>query len=338
MWKIEEVTNKRTWEAFLLGSSVAFTPFFQSWNWGEVQSRIGNVVFRLGLFRKKKLTGICQIVEVRAKRGHYFHLRHGPVLEDFRRDFGPFIAYMKQKAKEQSAEFIRTSPLVRAEDLPVSYFANLGFRNAPIHNMDAENTLVLDLSKNDDELFSEMRKTTRYLVRKATSLPIDIKVTVEEGDFKKFLDLYEETSKRHSFTPHRNLREEFFIFTKDGQAKLFLATYKKKLLSGALIIFYGNQAVYHHGASSDTHKEIPASYLVQWEAIREAKRQGKKLYNFWGVVPENKPNHPWQGLTLFKTGFGGRRLDFIHAQDLPLSPWYFKTYLIESTTKLLKGY
>ncbi|GAI33015.1 unnamed protein product, partial [marine sediment metagenome] len=28
----------------------------------------------------------------------------------------------------------------------------------------------------------------------------------------------------------------------------------------------------------------PASYLLQWEAIKEAKNRGCKLYNFWGIA------------------------------------------------------
>lgn len=338
MVRVGQISSKKTWEHFVVSANLPFAPFFQSWNWGEVQRAIGNMVFRFGLFQRGKLVGICQVVEIRARRGAYFHLRHGPIIPNFKTHFNPFLTYCKAFAVSRNVDFIRTSPLFAEEELTVSFFRKLGFRNAPIYNMDAENTWVLDLQQNEEEILSGMRKTTRYLVKRAQTMPISIVSSTKRGDFKKFMQLYEETSRRHGFSPHRNIREEFMIFTKDNQAKVLLARYKRRLLAGALIVFYGNQAVYHHGASSDEHKDIPASYLLQWEAIKEAKRQKKKLYNFWGVVPSEKPNHPWQGLSLFKTGFGGSRLNFIHAQDLPLSLWYWKTYLIESTTKLLKGY
>ncbi len=331
--------NKNEWERFLLSQS--WQPFFQSWNWGEVQEKIGNSVFRFGVYdpsTSSGLVGICLAVLVKAKRGRYLHLRHGPLLTNFEKQFSPFLTEIKKQAKELGADFIRMSPLLQSDLFDITFLRKLGFRNAPIHNMDAENAWVLELDKSEEEILSGMRKTTRYLVKKGQTLPITITKSTDRRDFTHFLNLYETTSKRHSFIPHRGVAEEFEVFTRDKQALLFLARYKRKVLAGALIIFYGNQAIYHHGASSDEFREIPAAYFLQWEAIKEAKRQGKKFYNFWGVVPPEKTNHPWQGLTLFKTGFGGRRVNFIHAQDLPLTFGYWKTFAIETIWRMRRGY
>lgn len=336
MLNLDIVKNKGNWENFLL--TMFWQPFFQSWNWGEVQERIGNSVFRFGMYDKNKLRGICLAVLVEAKRGRYLHLRHSPLLSHFEKQFDPFLAEIKVRAKDLNADFIRMSPLLEQTSFDINFLRQRGFRNAPIHNMDAENAWVLDLDKSEEEILSGMRKTTRYLVKKALTLPIAITKSTDKRDFAHFLNLYETTSRRHSFIPHRGVVEEFEVFTRDKQALLFLARYKSQVLASAFIIFYGDQAVYHHGASSDEFRDIPAAYLLQWEAIKEAKRQGKKLYNFWGVVPPEKTNHPWQGLTLFKTGFGGRRVNFIHAQDLPLTIGYWKTFAIETAWRIKRGY
>lgn len=336
MLNIDIVEDKKEWEQFLL--SQPWQPFFQSWNWGEVQKRTGNTIFRFGLYDKKKFLGICLAVFISAKRGHYLHLRHGPILKNFALHFPIFVELLKEKTTSLKPDFIRMSPLLEQESFEQDLLRKFGFRKAPIHNMDAENAWVLNLDKSENELLLGMRKTTRYLVKKAQGLPIVVSTTSTNSDFEAFMKLYEVTSKRHKFVPHRGIREEFELFIKDNQAKLFIARYKKRILAGAFVIFYGNQAVYHHGASSDEYRDIPAAYLVQWEAIREAKRQGKKVYNFWGVVPPEKPHHPWQGLTLFKTGFGGRRVNFIHAQDLPLSLAYWKTFAIETAWRIKRGY
>ena len=97
-------------------------------------------------------------------------------------------------------------------------------------------------------------------------------------------------------------------------------------------------AIYHHAASDLSYKNIPANYLLLWEAILEAKRRGKTYFNLFGIAPENTKNHPWNGFTLFKTGFGGERVEYIHAMDLPLNILYWKTFLIDLLTKLKKGY
>ena len=336
MFSLRRIEDKNVWETFLL--SQQWQPFFQSWNWGEVQKRLGNAIFRFGLYHDEKLVGICLAVLITARRGRYLHLRHGPLLTKFEQQFPNFLGLLTEQTVKENLDFIRMSPLLSSERFDASLLRKLSFRNAPIHNMDAENAWVLDLYKSEEELLSGMRKTTRYLVKKAQTMPITLSVTSDKRNFEAFMKLYEVTSKRHKFIAHRGVLEEFDIFAKDNQAKLFLARFKRKVLAGALIIFYGNAAIYHHGATSDEYRDIPAAYLLQWEAIKEAKKQGKKLYNFWGVVPPEKPNHPWQGLTLFKTGFGGRRVNFIHAQDLPLSLAYWKTYAIETAWRLKRGY
>lgn len=342
MFKVLEVKNKKTWESFLSKPEIIFYPFFQSWNWGKVQEDLGFKVWRFGVYKKAALVAICQVVKVKAKRGHYLHLRHGPVLFPFDQSaFNSLLAYIKDLGIEEKTTFIRMSPVVKKEHANLEMLKKLGFLSAPMHNMDAEICWTLDITKPEDELLKEMRKTHRYLIKKASTLAIELVHTNPDSigvDVDNFLNLYSHLSERRHFVPHKGLKEEFETFAKDGQAILLLAKYKHKIICGAIIAFVGNMAIYRHGASDEAYRNIPASYLLQWEAIKEAKKRGKTVYNFWGIAPTEAKNHPWQGLTLFKTGFGGKKEEFLHAQDLPLSPLYWKTYLIESITKWHKGY
>jgi lipid II:glycine glycyltransferase (peptidoglycan interpeptide bridge formation enzyme) len=75
------------------------------------------------------------------------------------------------------------------------------------------------------------------------------------------------------------------------------------------------------------------NYLLQWEAIKEAKKRNMQTYNFWGISPNENPNHRFSGVTKFKIGFGGSRVDYLHAHDLPISSWYWAVYLLESLRK-----
>lgn len=340
MLEVKTVDNKEEWDKFIL--SQPYQPFFQSWSWGEIQERLGNKILRLGVYdpsthsvnsgqASSGLVGICQVAKIKAKRGCYFHLRHGPLLSNFTKQFPRLLAQVIKQAKEEKMDFIRMSPLVEEKKFR-------GFRSSPIHNMDAENAWVLELNKSEEELLQEMRKTTRYLIKKGERSGLEVVKTSSQDDLKAFLRLYQKTAAKHGFVPHQGIKEELEVFGKDNQAVLFLCRFKKRIISGAIVIFYGNQAVYHHGATDPKFEYLSPSYLLQWEAIKEAKRQGKKFYNFWGVVPPDKPHHPWQGLTLFKTGFGGHRVNFIHTQDLPLSLWYWKTFLIETIIRIRKGY
>lgn len=337
MYKVEEINDKQTWETFLC--KVDFYPFFQSWNWGEVQKVLGFNVQRIGIFNNKnRLQGVCLIVEVHARRGYYFHLRHGPVLLSYSDDILHFLfSFIETQARMQSVSFLRASPLIPWKTAE-GYFKSNQFIAAPIHNMDAEVCWILDITKSEETLLSDMRKTHRYLIRKSQTMNMKLIRTKNSNDIERFLPLYSKLSKRKHFVPHRGVKEEFAIFSKDNQEELYLVEYENKIIAGALIAYVGNMAMYRHSALDKNYHHIPASYRIQWEAIREAKKRGLQLYNFWGIAPSNDQNHPWQGLTLFKTGFGGEKKEFVHAHDLPLSPWYWKNYAIDFLTKIRKGY
>lgn len=335
---VKEVESKNIWESFLVQSQE--TPFFQSWLWGEVQKRIGYPVMRLGLFDRGKLAGIAQAIHIKAKRGEYYHVRHGPVFSTFRWSwFDFFWQELKKIGKTHGLAFLRISPILDDTQEIKKEFTKRGFRDSPIHNMDGEVAWVLDLKgKSEDELLAGMRKTTRYLVRKALKIGVKVQTSDDPAAFQAFTRLYRETAQRQHFMPHRGIEEEFQILGQENKLKLFIASYEGEVLAAALIVFYGNQAVFHHSGAKLFNNDIPASYLLQWEAIREAKRLGFARYNFWGVAPPEKNNHPWQGLSLFKMGFGGRLVRHIHSQDFPLSYKYLRPYLIESFFRLRKGY
>ncbi|HSX40671.1 MAG TPA: peptidoglycan bridge formation glycyltransferase FemA/FemB family protein [Candidatus Saccharimonadales bacterium] len=340
MLHIQPVEEKIIWEKFLFENAPVFYPLFQSWNWGEVQKSLGFEVIRLGLFENKSLVGVCQIVDVNARRGHYLHLRHGPILSPFdSKHFAFFIDHIKRLALSKNASFIRMSALVEEKFVDHTMLSKMGFRNAPIHRMDAEVCWVLDITKPEDEILANMRKSHRYLIRRGlTDKNLKITQTKHLTEIEKFLPLYESLSQRKHFVPHRGVREEFRVFGAENQEVLFFAEFEKKIIAAALIAFAGNTAIYRHSASDDNYRNIPAMYLIQWHAIQEAKKRGVKLYNFWGIAPDVSSRHPWSGLTLFKTGFGGEKKEFLRAQDLPLSLNYWKTYAIDSIFKKLKGY
>lgn len=347
MFQVHEINKKGEWDKFLAKKEIYFFPFFQTWNFGEVQEKLGCDIVRRGVWKGRELVAVYQIIDVLAKRGHLLHLRHGPVLAAFDITVFNFILRdVKNLAKKRNASFIRISPLIPKQLAGLEMFREKGFINAPIHNMDAEVCWVLDITKPEGELLSGMRKSHRYLIKKGLKIKdLRLKKTKEPKDIKKFLPLYKSLSKQKHFVPHKGIKEEFEIFGKDDQEVLFLAEFlpagrqgNKKIIAGGLIAFIGDTAIYRHSASDENYKNIPAMHLILWEAILEAKKRGKKFFNFWGIAPTDSKRHPWQGLTLFKTGFGGEKQEFLHSQDLPLNLWYFKTWGVEYITKIIKGY
>lgn len=334
--EIKIIDSQKIWDEFV--TSCDDYTFLQSWNWGEFQKSRHESVFRLGIYNKEELVGVCLAVTVSAKRGKFMFVPHGPVLRKSGNEdldillvqlcFFQLVQYLKKYAKENKCLFLRFSPWLESTDENRKLFKALGFSPAPTL-MHTEETWLVDISKTEEQILADMRKTTRNLIRRGEREGVEIHTSDKVSDLHYLYDLQEETSKRHEFVPFSNeyIKSEFEIFIKDNQCLLFLGSFEKQVVSAALIMFYGKTAFYFHSGSKQT--TAPVSYLLQWRVIQEAKKRGYTLYNLWGVAPENKPNHPFAGITTFKSGFGGFRKDYMHAQDLILSKKYYLTYLLE---------
>jgi len=149
--------------------------------------------------------------------------------------------------------------------------------------------------------------------------------------------LHEKTFQRHGFIPNPNIAEEHREFAKRGASHVWTARHEGELLAAAVIIItYGIQAMYRHGASVSS--KIPAAYYLQWNIMQTARLRGIQWYNLGGITDSDNPNHPWYGLTLFKQGFGGETKDYLHTQDYPVTAGYWFTYAIETTRKIRRGY
>jgi lipid II:glycine glycyltransferase (peptidoglycan interpeptide bridge formation enzyme) len=53
------------------------------------------------------------------------------------------------------------------------------------------------------------------------------------------------------------------------------------------------------------------NYLLQWEAIRWAKAQGAKQYDFWGIPATDAEAEAMAGVYRFKSGWGGEVVRFV---------------------------
>jgi lipid II:glycine glycyltransferase (peptidoglycan interpeptide bridge formation enzyme) len=338
--EVREITDRSSWEDFVRKHPDG--TFLQSWKFGEMNEVLGDKPIYLGMYRGDNvLKGVALVIRVKAKRGDFLYLPYGPLVsdEDLLSDF---FGYLKDLARKEKVNFIRVSPFV--SDIPDNQkrFRSLGFRPAPLHML-AENLWILDLEgKDEDQIFGSMEKKHRNLIRRAKKDGVKVRTSILMPDVDSFLELHDETVKRHNFTPYPRdyFKSQVKLFGKDNEALVFTAEYNDKVLASSIVMYYGNSASYHHGASTSDpeYRKIPASYLMQWEAIQEALKRGCKFYNFWGIAPDNNPRHPFHGITHFKKGFGGRRYDLLHCHDMPVNPRYFLNWGVETFRKWKRGF
>jgi len=347
---IKEITNKNEWEGFL--ENCTEKTFLQSWNWGEFNQKMkdpangAGKIWRFGAYNEK-LLGVVLVLKISARRGTFLFIPHGPVVfdditeKDKKEVLKLFLLHLENIAKEEKASFIRVSPLFYRTEENQSIFADLGFRNSPMHASAYEATWKLDIYPSEDELLKNMRKTTRYLIKKVSENPdVLIEKSTDPKDIEIYQKLNKEVSKRQKFVPFSpsSIENEFNIFAKDKEVIFLFGKYKGEVAAGAMVIFWSGTAFYHQAASLGKFAKYSIPYLLQWEAIKEAKNRGCKIYDFWGFTdPEKFPNHPWAGPTLFKMGFGGYKKEYIQTQDLVISPKYWFNYIIEVLRKYKRG-
>jgi len=348
--EVREIKDKQIWEDFLLNCKEK--TFLNSWNWAEFNKTMGDKIWRLGIYLpavalakkdgEEQLLSVALVIKIKAKRGTFLFLPHSPVIsspgKERKKDILKILLQeLKKLAKQEKASFIRIAPTWQRTSENEKIFQKLGFRQAPIH-MHPELTWQLDIRPSEQELLTKMRKTTRYLIKKGMkNKDIRIEKSKNIKDVEKFNKLYQETVKRHNFTPFslNYLQNEFKAFDQNNEIVIFLGYHKDKLIASAMIIYWQNMAFYHQGASIQS--DIPVSYVLQWEAIKQAKQKGCQIYNFWGVAPADDKNHPWHGLSLFKTGFGGEKKEYVKTQDFVLGKTYWLNFIIEIIRKKKRG-
>ena len=357
---IREITNKDEWEDFL--QNCTEKTFLHSWNWGEFSAKGGsasggnpeNKVWRFGAYDNQKLLGVALVLKISARRGTFLFIPHGPVVidgleeKDKEEILQAILVQLENIIKEparvggEKISFVRIAPIWERTPENVHIFEDSDFRLAPIH-IHPEVSWELNITPPEEQILANMRKTTRYLIRQAEKNPdIEIVKSQNPEDLRFFFPVYKETAKRHKFVvfSEKYLETEFNIFSKDKQIELFLGKYKGEIVSVALFVFWQGMCVYHHSGSLSKYNKIPVSYLLQWEAIKEAKNRQCQTYNFWGIAPDiqtekdaQKSSHPWAGLSLFKMGFGGYRKEYVKTQDLVILPKYWLNYIIEKVRK-----
>lgn len=327
---IREVTDKKAWESFFNANEPI--SFLQSWEWGEFRKKMGQDILRLGIYRGSKLVSIALVEKINSKRGKFLFIPHGPVgsIQD------QLFNYLVNVAKKEGYSFIRIASILENTWAHQKLFKDMDFKKAPIY-LHSENFWILLLEKSEEELLAGMRKTTRYLIRRAMRDAVVIEKTTDKVALKKFLGIYRETVRRERFSPYSDhyIEKEFEAFHKEKNALFLLGKYRGKTLAAALILFTKTGAFYHQGAS--IHTGMPVPYLLQWEAIKEAKKRECRFYNFWGILIPGRTPKVWSGLTTFKTGFGGYEYKCLPTQDYIISPKYYATFLYETYLQWKRG-
>ncbi|MEK7583276.1 MAG: peptidoglycan bridge formation glycyltransferase FemA/FemB family protein [Patescibacteria group bacterium] len=267
--------------------------FLQSQDWMDFQKSLGRKVF--------EVAGAKVIQHDLPLGKNYLYIPYGPELVSHQ-----FAGELRQLAREQGSIFVKAEPM---QDDVAQQLVATGFQKSN-KNIQPQKTVVIDLTKTEDELLDAMHHKTRYNIRVAEKHGIHVARSMKH---EIFWELMQKTSARDKFSSYpKSYYEKLMNYT-----ELWIAYHQETPVAAALVAMHGDQAYYLHGASDHEHRALMAPYALHWEIIKKLQVLGSTLYDLWGI-DANK----WPGVTRFKLGWGGRTIEYPGAFDLVISkPW-----------------
>ncbi len=295
--------------------------FLQSQSWEKFQQSVGLQTFRVDevlLIKKDLPLGKSYLYCPRIFLGKN---DSGKDIGYRILDIGDFLNKVKNLAERENCIFLRIEPLNKI-------ISNIQYPMFRADDVQPSQTVILDLAQSEEKLLKNMRQKTRYNVRLAGKKGVKTRLA-GIGDFDKFWKLMEETTGRDGFRAHsKEYYEKMLSITptpsqRKFDVKLYFAEYGGKVLAAGIFSFYSDTVAYLHGASTHEHKNAMAPYLLHWEIIKLAKKQGYKYYDFYGVSEKK-----WPGVTRFKRGFGGREVKYPGTYDVVFNRRWYGIYKI----------
>jgi len=297
----------------------------QSWEWGEFRKKTGVEVVRLGEFEGNKLKKAYQftihsVPYIKQKIGY---LPKGPMPSR------SMVDGLSSIAKQRNIAYIKLEPDVEVSGKSkstVESLKRLGLVKAK-KSLFTKYNFVLDISKSEEEILAGMHPKTRYNIRLAQKKGVEVYDSTEDRDFEIYLKLYFETTKRQKYFGHTQHyhRLAWETLKKAGMAKVMIAKYGKEPLVAWMLLNFKDTLYYPYGGSSDLHRDVMASNLVAWEAIRLGEKLNLKSFDMWGALgPEPDTRDPWFGFHRFKAGYGAKHVEYIGSFDLVINPMYYQ--------------
>lgn len=282
----------------------------QSWEWGEFKSKFGWRPYRLIVEDKGEAVLAISLLAKSLFLGKSFlYAPEGPVvtpkisISALRHYLNKLLVGINKITEKEKAILLRFEPLT--ESLAEVMVQNNFIKS--FEDIQPKIRLWIDLSKTEEEILKQMKHKGRYNIKIAQKRGVIISKLNDTSMLDVFYSLYIESAKRDHFTPRpkKYFKELIDLLKENKIGILIFAFYKKIPLGAAIVTFWGQYASYLYGGSSSAYREVMPFYLLQWEAIKEAKKRGCRIYDFGGISPAGQEGHIWAGLRQFKTRFGG---------------------------------
>lgn len=336
--KIVEIESQTKWDGFITSHPEA--NFLQSWDFYEFhKSRGKKVVRRAAVNDNDEIVAAYAGVVETAKRGTYMAIAGGPIMDfEDKKLVGEIFADIRKMGKETGCVFVRVRPQLPLSEKSLGLMRELGLKKAPMY-LSVEYAGILDLKKTEEEILAGASQGFRRKLRKAEKNDIEIMANAEKWSIEEFCKLEKKHAERQQYVAFSSsfLTKQFDAFAKNNEVLIYTAKKDGEILAQNFIIFYGAEASYHYGVSSELGTKYSAAPLLHMAAMAEARKRGCIRYNLWGIVGLEEKSHRFYGVSEFKRSFGCEEFKYTPAHDMILNRTKYQvTKLVENTRKKIR--
>lgn len=279
----------------------------QLWGWGELKAAHNWQAHRVQV-KDKEIIGGAQIltrpIPMIGKTIAY--IPRGPVGEKSDDILAALAEYARTKL---SAIVLTIEPHWQNAKFPK------GWRHSS-HHVLLSRTLILDLTKTEDELLADIPRKRRYDIRKSTESVYAIREAKGAEDIDKCLELYHHTAERAGFALHS---DQYYrdITEKLGSGSRLFAVWNEagEPLAMTWLAVTPTVAFELYGGINEEGTHLRANFALKWHCITEMKREGVREYDFNGLLND--------GISTFKRNFASHENELVGSWDYPLSPFYY---------------
>lgn len=238
---------------------------------------------------------------------------------------------LKKFAKEKNLSHIQIDPdNLIPDDEPGNgrgRVPNIKQATAKTDELYLRHSLLLDLTKSEEELLADMKKKHRYNIKVAEQRGVDVLIRDDEEALDIAIDLILSNAKKQKYFARdvQYYKDLYSVLKPEGKIQIALAKYQNKYLVGWILFVHGDTIYYPYGGSSELHRDVMPAYKLVWGIMRWGKQNGYKKLDLWGIEPKDIESN--QGFSRFKVGFGGTIVNYQPSFDViyqPIFYWAFK--------------
>jgi len=297
----------------------------QTAGWGELKAATGWNVRRFVLEG-----GVAQVLLKPLPLGlSVAYAPRGPLVAP--EHLGEAIAALREALARERCASLLCDPEAPDDPALRASLARTGVSASPVF-VQPRRTLLMDLSKGDEELFAAMRKKTRQYIHKAERAAV---VTEESRDVDRFMKVLSAVGQRDRFAIRSREYCETLLSAFGDRALLMFARIGDEDTGAMLLVRMADRAWELYGGWSGAHGEARPFYLLKWRAMLRMRQLGVRRYDMYGLA--DSADDPLAGVENFKLGYGGEVVEWIGALETPVRKALYPLWQLAARRRLARS-